>query len=248
MAIPSFFLQAENLSKIFFRGSGNEILFHNVNYCFKQGTSYALTGISGAGKSTLLHVLAGLEQPTDGSVRISASHDTQDRENNILDKHLSLIFQVPHLIDELTLCENIMIKGLIAREKYYAANERALQLLKDVGLSHKALSRPRSLSGGEQQRVSIARALFSKPSFLLADEPTAHLDESTAAEVHALLRFFQKEYSMGLIVASHDSTLTQALDVSLELSQGILKEKPRSSDASLEYDTPVTHVGEEVNA
>jgi ABC-type lipoprotein export system ATPase subunit len=140
----------------------------------------------------------------------------------VLQKHIGFIYQVPHLIDELSLVENVMIKGLIASQPYNESQKTALELLSQVGLADKAAQRPRTLSGGEQQRVAIARALFSGPSFILADEPTAHLDKATAQVLVDLILSYKNE--SGIIMVSHDTRITEQLDHRVSLSNGALFE------------------------
>ncbi len=212
------FIKLSSVSKVF----ANRVLFSDLNYRFEQGQSYALTGPSGAGKSTLLHLLAGFELPTQGTISFSG---TNVKRETFLQKHIGFIYQVPHLLDELSIAENVMIKGLIAKQPYKESHEKALEFLSHVGLADKALQRPRSLSGGEQQRVAVVRALFSEPSFIIADEPTAHLDEKTSQLLlDLILSYSRKPSGSGLIVVSHDSSLAHQLDHMLYLSEGILLE------------------------
>ncbi len=218
-------LQVKGLYHSFSQGLRTVTVLKNVTYLFKRGSSYALTGPSGAGKSTLLYCMAGLETPMQGQVLldgIDLATLSAKKRAQILQQHIGVIFQVPHLIDELSVIENVMIKGLIAHQEYAAAHTKAQKLLLQVGLGGKEYQRPRSLSGGEQQRVSVARALFSEPSFILADEPTAHLDSATAQDILELLRTYQQEKNAGLIIASHDTSLVDMLDTVLELKDGSL--------------------------
>ena len=215
MNIPNKALKILDLTKSFSQGYQTIKVLDALTYTFEPGRSYAITGASGTGKSTLLHLLAGLEKPTKGGVYLDGE-DIFSMNQGDLRSHIGIVFQVPHLIDELTLVENVMVKGLIDGQGYHNAATRALFLLERVGLAGKAQQWPRSLSGGEQQRVAVARALFGEPAFILADEPTAHLDAATGQELLNLLL----EGKQGLIIASHDTSVSERLEVSLELFQG----------------------------
>ncbi len=196
-------------------------LFANINFTFIQGQSYALSGPSGAGKSTLLHMLAGFDTPQEGIISFSGTDIRGLNAQCYVREHIGFIHQVPHLLDELSIVENVMIKGLIAQQSYNECRQKALELLALVGLADKASVRPRTLSGGEQQRVAVVRALFAEPTFILADEPTAHLDQVTAQILVDLIRSYK---SSGLIMVSHDPQVTIQLDHLLYLSDGTLHE------------------------
>lgn len=200
-------------------------ILSTVTYEFAQGSSYALTGPSGVGKSTLLHLLAGFEEPTSGAVLFSGmdlSGCDATAKAQILREHIGFIYQVPHLIDELSLAENVMIKGLLAKQPYRLCHQKALDLLSLVGLADQARQQPRSLSGGEQQRVAVVRALFSEPAFILADEPTAHLDDRTSQLLLDLILSYRDQ--SGIIMVSHNRAIAEQLDHVLRLSDGALLE------------------------
>ena len=220
-------LTVQHLRKSFTQGLQTAVVLDDVTYTFKSNHQYALTGVSGIGKSTLMQVLAGLDKPDGGSVLcngIDIYALEPHRRSRFIQKHIGFVFQYPSLIDELTVLENVMLKGLIADEPYAQASEKALSLLEKVGLVDKASHSPRTLSGGEQQRVSVARALFTQPTFILADEPTAHLDEQTKSTIIELLSTCSKEWSMGLIIASHDAEVADHMQTVLRLEKGVLKE------------------------
>ncbi len=221
-------LTVQHLHKSFSQGLQTAVVLDDVTYTFKNNHQYALTGVSGIGKSTLIQVLAGLDKPDRGSVLcngIDIYALEPHRRSRFIQKHIGFVFQYPSLIDELTVLENVMLKGLIADEPYVQASEKALSLLEKVGLVDKASHSPRTLSGGEQQRVSVARALFTQPNFILADEPTAHLDEQTKSTIIELLSACSKEWSMGLIIASHDAEVAEHMQTVLRLEKGVLKER-----------------------
>ena len=220
------------------RGSLQVSILHDVSFRFRHGHSYALTGVSGTGKSTLIHLLTGLETPTSGQV-FCGEQDiyalSSEARSLLLQKEFGIIFQSPYLIDELSVVENVMLKGLIAQEDEHKAREEALILLDQVGLLDKEGQRPRSLSGGEQQRVAIARALYGNPSWIIADEPTAHLDRVASILIADLLLTFQQQTGAGLIVASHAPHLINSLETVLELEGGSLEEQSQKQILAATY-------------
>ncbi len=197
-----------------------------VSATFEQGKSYAITGVSGSGKSTLIHLLAGLDAPTKGTV-IYGTEDinalSEAKKSIFLNKTIGLVFQYPYLIKELTVLENVMIKGLIAGQEAKASAREGRELLRNVGLESKANAYPGQLSGGQQQRVALARALKNRPQFLLADEPTGNLDPQTAQRILDLITQAQKEWGMGLIISSHDTFVTERMETVYEMVDGSLK-------------------------
>lgn len=213
-------LALRNVFKTYKQGLTEISVLENITVDFTQGTSYAIQGVSGTGKSTIIHLLAGLDTPTRGQVLYN---DQEIHESSALSQEqyllhsIGLIFQFPYLIKELSILENIMVKGLIKNTSYKQSLERAKELLDLVGLSPKQDRSPAVLSGGEQQRVALARALFIEPTFLLADEPTAHLDEQTRDSILQLLLDIQKKHDVGLIIASHDPFITQHMNHILQL-------------------------------
>lgn len=218
-------LRAENLSKIFRQEKNNIIVLSAINHSFVQGSSYAITGVSGSGKSTFLNILGGLETPSSGEVffdqqSILSLRDTQ--KEKFLNASIGFVFQFHYLIKELTVLENVMMKSLIAGTKKTLARQEATTLLTYIGLEHKLQSYPTELSGGEQQRVSIARALINRPTFLLADEPTGNLDAENAQRIITLFLSLQKEYKTGIIICTHDEAVYSKMDHVLRLHEGNL--------------------------
>jgi len=220
-------LTLSNITKIFTDNDNQSVIFKNINATFNQGTSYAITGISGSGKSTLLSLLAGLDQPTSGSVLYNDVPVTTIIKQNpraFFHQTIGIIFQMPFLLKELTVLENVIIKGLVAGQTLEACKEHGLALLKSVNLVDKAYAMPAQLSGGEQQRASIARALFSKPQFLLADEPTAHLDTQNRAMILDVLHHYLKHENLGLVISTHDPFIAEHMQVHREIRQSTLHE------------------------
>lgn len=226
MEAKSTILCAQNLKKSFAQGQGTLHVINDITVRFVQGQSYAITGVSGSGKSTFMHLLAGLDSPTSGTISYNntdlATLD-QAARMNFLNKQIGLVFQEPYLIRELSVLENCMIKGLIADESSKLEIERAMALLTTAGLADKTYCKPASLSGGQQQRVALIRAIFNKPAFLLADEPTGSLDEDTGQEIINLLLQCQKEWNMGLIISSHDPNVFNRMEHIYHLHNGQLE-------------------------
>lgn len=225
MEIKKAELQTKNLAKQFIQGKNCLHVLSDISVSFTQGESYAITGVSGSGKSTLLHLLSGLDCPTTGTVLFNGQDIASFASKNrlqLLNKNIGLVFQQPYLINELSVIENCMIRGFIANQSATTGVTHALSLLKAVGLADKAYCKPATLSGGQQQRVALVRAIFNKPSFLIADEPTGSLDTSTGQEIIELLVHCQKEWGMGVIVSSHDPQVAQRMEKIYRLHDGQL--------------------------
>ncbi len=192
------------------------------------GESVAVVGESGTGKSTLLHLLGGLDRPDGGKVRIRGIdvYGLGDRERTALrGKDIGFVFQFHHLLGDFDALENVMMPLLVTGSPRTAAKKRATEILERVGLSRRLDHRPGELSGGEQQRVAVARALVGRPSVVLADEPTGNLDPATAEDVHRLLRDVQREEGAALVVATHNFALAGLLDRTLRMEGGLLKDE-----------------------
>jgi len=215
----------KNLHKSFMQGGKVLNVLQGIDAEFEQGKGYAITGVSGSGKSTLLHLLGSLDMPSSGTVFFNEkdlfkiSHREKD---SLLNNILGFIFQFHYLIKELTVLENIILKGLIKGDSRNFCKKRALEFLDVVQLTEKADSFPTQLSGGQQQRVAILRAVFNKPKFLLADEPTGNLDADNALLIVDLLLKFKKEWNMGIVLCSHDSAVSAKMDYLLKLQNGLL--------------------------
>jgi lipoprotein-releasing system ATP-binding protein len=193
---------------------------------FARGKSASITGPSGAGKSTLLHVLGGLDRPTSGSVRLDGKdlYRLSDGERaSIRNSRIGFVFQFYHLLPEFSAMENVMLPALMSKDRCAvrrAVSKRAEDILASVGLAGRMTHKPSELSGGESQRVAIARSLINEPDILLCDEPTGNLDSSTSESIYALLFDIKAKRGMTLIIVSHDETLQQRTDMSVRIRDG----------------------------
>jgi len=220
-------VQVTGLVKSYSTATGRLEVLHGLDMIVAQGEMLAIVGASGVGKSTLLHVLGGLDSCDAGGVRIGeASIDAMDDEARVgfRNRHVGFVFQFHHLLPEFTALENVEMPLLIAGEAADRRRSRAEALLDRVGLSGRLTHRPGALSGGEQQRVALARALVNHPTLLLADEPTGNLDETTAHDLHSLLRDMHREHGLTSIIVTHNPTLAGACDRVLRLEGGRLIE------------------------
>jgi lipoprotein-releasing system ATP-binding protein len=196
-----------------------------------RGEMLAIVGASGVGKSTLLHLLGGLDRVDAGAIRIADVELGSLSDTALVEfrnRHVGFVFQFHHLLPEFDAAENAEMPMRIARLPLDDARARATELLQRVGLAERITHRPTMLSGGEQQRVAVARALVMRPSLLLADEPTGDLDEDTADSLHVLLREMHAEHGLTSIIATHNPRLAAACDRILRLSEGrLIPAEPR---------------------
>jgi lipoprotein-releasing system ATP-binding protein len=221
-------LQGSSLSKTYREGDLVTPVFEALDIVVAAGESLAIVGASGTGKSTLLHLLAGLDQPTSGSVSLMGQdfYSHSEAEKGCLrNRHLGFIYQFHHLLPEFTAIENVMMPLLIAGKSSKQAKQPAIELLEQVGLGHRLKHKPGELSGGERQRVAVARAMVNQPACILADEPTGNLDEATADSVFGLLMDLKDRLGAALVIVSHDSHLASRCGRTLELHQGRLQPK-----------------------
>jgi ABC-type lipoprotein export system ATPase subunit len=215
-------LEVQHITKSFLQGTEIISVLDNVSVTFFQGTSYAITGASGTGKSTLLYCMTGLESLDAGRIVIDGHPLTTANKQQQLRDTFGIIFQAPYLMGELTVLENVMLKGVIAGMQKSSAQEKGRMLLERVGLAAYTDANIHALSGGQQQRVAIARALFLDPLFLLADEPTAHLDDAHKYDIVRLLRSCIADYNIGIIINTHDQDIAAMMDSRFVLEHGNL--------------------------
>ena len=218
-------LEAINIKKTYEHINGNIILFNNLNLKIKQGDLIALIGSSGSGKSSLLHLLALLDNPSKGKILINnkeASSLNESQKDEIRRKNISIIFQDNNLLSDFTALENVMMPLLIKGENEKDILSKAKKILKDVKILNRSDHFPSELSGGEQQRVSIARALIADTDLILADEPTGNLDFKTSKEIFSLFLKLKK-LKKTIIFATHNRELANRADYKLFISDGHIK-------------------------
>jgi lipoprotein-releasing system ATP-binding protein len=220
------FLEAHGVVKSYPVGGTLLTVLRDVDLQVDAGEMVAIVGASGVGKSTLLHVLGGLDRVDRGTIAIGDTDITGMPDEQIVsfrNRHVGFVFQFHHLLPEFTALENAEMPMRIARVPIADARPRAEELLRRVGLGDRLTHRPGMLSGGEQQRVAVGRALVMRPSVLLADEPTGDLDEATADALHHLLRDMHRDFGLTSIIATHNSRLAAACDRVLRLQEGRLQ-------------------------
>jgi lipoprotein-releasing system ATP-binding protein len=223
-------LEARALEKTYIGGDGSRIeVLQGVDFRLEAGDAVAITGASGSGKSTLLHLLGALDQPTSGQVLVGGRDVSRLGEEEVAavrNRHIGFVFQFHHLLREFTALENVMMPALLTGRSFPEARQRAQGLLREVGLEHRETHKPRQLSGGEQQRVAVARALMNEPLVLLADEPSGNLDTQTSLVLHDLLFSLRERREVSLVVVTHNHDLAGRADRILVLSEGRLQQAP----------------------
>jgi predicted ABC-type transport system involved in lysophospholipase L1 biosynthesis ATPase subunit len=213
----------KGVRKEFESPSGPLAIIENLTYEFPEKTSCAILGNSGVGKSTFLYLLAGLDSVSQGEVWLGdfcMSAASDDERSAFRAKHIGFVFQFHHLLSECTALENTLLASRILGAENAQAREHALYLLERVGLTDRLHHRPHQLSGGERQRVALARALASRPSLLIADEPTGSLDEASAQGVRELLFGLARESEVSMIVVTHNKDFAAGFQQRLEMHPG----------------------------
>lgn len=216
-------ISAANVSKSYHIGKRLIEVLKSVSLEVHRGEFLALQGASGAGKSTLLHLLGGLDKVDNGSINFEGERldgMSQNALAGLRGRRIGFIFQSYHLLPELDALENVCVPSRLRGVSSEQAEARGRQLLQRVGLAHRLDHRPPELSGGEQQRVAIARSLMNQPVLLLADEPTGNLDSNTGSEIMILLRALQKEQGTTMIIATHDDHLAAQAERIIRLVDG----------------------------
>ena len=216
-------ITVNSLSKSFSTDRGTVDVLKEISLDITAGARIAIVGSSGAGKTTFMHLLGGLDKPTSGSVKF-AGKDIFTYSASELDafrnRTIGFVFQFHQLLPEFTALENVMMPALIARDSLPEARKKAVAILSAVGLDHRLAHKPGQLSGGEQQRVAIARSLVMSPRLLLADEPTGNLDSVTSGEILALLDHLHEERDLTMVVVTHSEKVASHMDWIVRMVDG----------------------------
>ncbi len=221
-------LRASNIVKSYSLQSHNDTpVLRNVSVEIARGEFVALIGPSGAGKSTLLHILGLLDSPDSGEVfwqfaekNYTGKQLTSQLAASVRNKNIGFIFQFHHLLPEFTALENVMMPALIAGDSSSQTEQKAKQLLSKVGLSHREHHKPSELSGGEQQRIAIARALINSPQLIIADEPTGNLDTANAEAILSIIQDIRREFGLTFVVATHSTEVASLAERILRMRDG----------------------------
>ena len=216
-------LRVENLAREYSTGSSRQVVFDRLTFSVEQGETVALLGASGSGKTTLLNLISGIDTPGSGKVLLNGVdvHGLAEPARTLLRRqHIGFVFQFFNLIPTLKVGENVALPLELLGEEDSKAEQRAAALLGDVGLGGLSGRYPETLSGGEQQRAAIARALAHRPALLLADEPTGNLDEDTGDRIIQLLTELARQQGTTMLLVTHSNRVAQAADRVLRLSHG----------------------------
>lgn len=216
-------LECGGLKKVFRQGDAAIHVLVGVDLAIAPGEQVAVIGASGSGKSTLLHLLGGLDEPSAGTVRVAGTDMGElgpAARGRLRNRALGFVYQFHHLLPELSCLENVALPLVVGGSRVAAAREEARSLLARVGLDHRLRHKPGEMSGGERQRAAVARALVTRPSCVLADEPTGNLDERTAERVWELIRELNRSSQTSFLVATHDHNLAARMDRTVTLSEG----------------------------
>ncbi|MEX0660987.1 MAG: ABC transporter ATP-binding protein [Balneolaceae bacterium] len=218
-------LEINSLTKSFFSGDKILTVLDNIQFSIEKGISCAIIGPSGSGKTTLLGLCAGLDKPTSGTVRLNGKNISgldESKLSKIRNEQIGFVFQSFQLISTLTALENVMVPLELRGTSYKEVEQKALELLDSVGLGDRVDHYPNQLSGGEQQRVGLARAFIHQPDILFADEPTGNLDGETGEQIEQLLFDLNKQQGTTLVIVSHDTELAQKCDRIIQLKNGTI--------------------------
>ncbi|MBR5478476.1 MAG: ABC transporter ATP-binding protein [Bacteroidaceae bacterium] len=215
-------IQIENLTKSF----GDLQVLKGVNLTIEKGEVISIIGSSGAGKTTLLQLIGTLDKPTGGTIRFNGEDLGRLNSKRLAafrNSHIGFVFQFHQLLPEFTALENIVIPALIAGRKRSEAEAEAMQLLQVMGLEERAHHKPAEMSGGENQRVAVARALINHPDVVLADEPSGSLDSKNKEELHKLFFDLRDRYGQTFVIVTHDETLASYTDRTLHMVDGVIE-------------------------
>jgi lipoprotein-releasing system ATP-binding protein len=222
-------IETSQLKKSFITDAGNLHVLKGIDLSIKEGEMVGIVGASGVGKSTLLHILGALDKPTSGKVLYNGEDIFSLNENSLAlfrNKTIGFVFQFHHLLPEFTAIENVMMPGLISIRREASGvrrkeiKEKAEKLLDEMGLSERKGHRPGELSGGEQQRVAVARALILEPKVVLADEPTGNLDTATGEDLFNLLINLNKEKGLTFVIVTHNESLSKHCHRTIRMVDG----------------------------
>ena len=214
-------VEVKNIHKSF----GTLEVLKGVDLTVEKGEIVSIIGKSGAGKTTLLQIIGTLDKPDSGSVVIDGVDVFALKEKELADfrnRHIGFIFQFHQLLPEFNALENVMMPAMIARMSEKEAEQRAVQLLTELGMAERLTHKPNELSGGEKQRVAAARAMMMSPDVILADEPSGSLDESNKKELHKLLLQMREQYGQTIIIVTHDKELAEISDRVIEMKDGVV--------------------------
>ena len=214
-------IKVKNIRKSF----GVLEVLKGVDLTVERGEIVSIIGKSGAGKTTLLQIIGTLDRPDSGSVVIDGVDVFALKEKELADfrnRHIGFIFQFHQLLPEFNALENVMMPAMIARMSEKEAEQRAVQLLAELGMAERLTHKPNELSGGEKQRVAAARAMMMSPDVILADEPSGSLDESNKKELHKLLLQMREQYGHTIIIVTHDKELAEISDRVIEMRDGVV--------------------------
>lgn len=220
-------LKAQDITKRFSMGTSYLDVLTGVSLEISAGEIVAIVGESGAGKSTLLHILGMIDRPTTGTLSMNGDNLSMKTEVELAElrnKRVGFIFQFHHLLPEFNAIENVVMPAMIAGAPLVESRERAEYLLDRVGLSERLLHRPGELSGGELQRVAVARALINEPAVVMADEPSGNLDHKNSEKLHDLIWSLAREHNSSFVIVTHDMHLAQKADRVLHLGEGSIRE------------------------
>ena len=219
-------VRTEGLTKSFWIGKQELKVLKGIDLAIQKGETIAIVGPSGAGKSTLLHLLGALDRPTSGIIRFNGQVLTEESDAKlakIRNLEIGFVFQSHHLLPEFTALENVIIPALIAGKTPEEVKPKAMEILKRVGLDQRVKHQPGELSGGEQQRLAVARALMNDPKLLLADEPSGNLDKASSESLHDLLWSLSRERGQTTVIVTHNEALAGKADRIVEMEDGRIK-------------------------
>jgi len=219
-------IEAVDVTKTFTTAAGELSVLKGISMSVRPGEMVGIIGASGAGKSTLLHILGALDKPTSGRILFRGKDLSQMEDNDlagIRNAHIGFVFQFHHLLPEFTAVENVVFPGIIGGRPFAKVEEEARVLLEELGLAKRLHHRPGQLSGGEQQRVAVARALIQSPQIVLADEPTGNLDTATGNELFGLFLEQNRRRGVSFVIVTHNQSLSDRCHRVVEMADGMIK-------------------------